>query len=277
MSSANLSLASTTSNHCSSPTTSTCSSLWLEGVTDDKLYHFGLYKSDKDLKSKFGDVKFVCIGGSPGRLCAYAELFAKNMNIDKSCNLSHTDRFSMWKTGPVLWINATWNGRASLSIMLVESIKLLHYAGATNFQFIRLGTSGGVGVTPGTIVVSNGAVNGLLEEKTHTICQGEIVKRDAILDQGLSTKLYQTALKLALPMRLDGLFYGVKNIEMESTGFAAFTHRAGIPAAILCVAVVNRMRDDQVVVDKDTYHEFEMRPFQVVYAYIKECMLVNST
>ena len=39
---------------------------------------------------------------------------------------------------------------------------------------------------------------------------------------------------------------GVKNIEMESEAFAALTHRAGIRAAVICVALLNRLNGDQV-------------------------------
>lgn len=39
---------------------------------------------------------------------------------------------------------------------------------------------------------------------------------------------------------------GVVNIEMESTIFAALTYHAGIRAAILCVALLNRLNGDQV-------------------------------
>lgn len=39
---------------------------------------------------------------------------------------------------------------------------------------------------------------------------------------------------------------GVVNIEMESTIFGALTHHAGIKAAIVCVALLNRLNGDQV-------------------------------
>lgn len=39
---------------------------------------------------------------------------------------------------------------------------------------------------------------------------------------------------------------GVVNIEMESTAFAALTHHAGIKAAIVCVALLDRFKGDQV-------------------------------
>lgn len=39
---------------------------------------------------------------------------------------------------------------------------------------------------------------------------------------------------------------GVRNIEMETSAFAALTHRAGIRAAVVCVALLNRLNGDQV-------------------------------
>ena len=40
---------------------------------------------------------------------------------------------------------------------------------------------------------------------------------------------------------------GVVNIEMESTIFAALTYHAGIKAAVVCVALLNRLNGDQVI------------------------------
>lgn len=39
---------------------------------------------------------------------------------------------------------------------------------------------------------------------------------------------------------------GVGNIEMESLAFAALTHHAGIKAAVICVAIIDRLKGDQV-------------------------------
>lgn len=41
---------------------------------------------------------------------------------------------------------------------------------------------------------------------------------------------------------------GVRNIEMEATAFAAFTNEAGVRAAIVCVAFLDRLLGDQVSV-----------------------------
>lgn len=43
-------------------------------------------------------------------------------------------------------------------ILLHEITKLLKYAGATDVLYMRIGTSGGVGLEGGTIVVSNQSV-----------------------------------------------------------------------------------------------------------------------
>jgi uridine phosphorylase len=39
---------------------------------------------------------------------------------------------------------------------------------------------------------------------------------------------------------------GVVNIEMESLVFAALTHHAGIKSAVVCVAILDRLKGDQV-------------------------------
>lgn len=46
-----------------------------------------------------------------------------------------------------------------MSILLHEIFKLLHHAGASDVQIFRLGTSGGLGVAPGTLIVTSQAVN----------------------------------------------------------------------------------------------------------------------
>ena len=103
-------------------------------------------------------------------------------------------------------------------------------------------------------------------------------------------------------MRLDGAFceydvtekaafiarlheYGVRNIEMEATGFASFTHRANVKGkhshhrsllflfyfsgAIICVALLNRLTGDQVTLDKATYVDFELRPFKLLSSFLR--------
>uniref|UniRef100_A0AC34Q2Q6 Nucleoside phosphorylase domain-containing protein n=1 Tax=Panagrolaimus sp. JU765 TaxID=591449 RepID=A0AC34Q2Q6_9BILA len=274
-------------------------------MADDKLYHFGMNKNGFDFQKNFGDVKFVCTGGSSGRFEMYAKLFSEKTGLPLSPNLSKTDRFVMFKTGPVLWVNHGM-GTPSMGIMLNEVLKLLNYAKAENVCFVRIGTSGGVGVSPGTVVVSTGAINGALEDFHWVFVNGKLVKHPAVIDLEFSKELYDTGLELGLnvvqgktlcaddfyegQMRLDGAFCNyteedkfaflntlkekdVKNIEMEASAFCAITSRAHVKAAIVCVALLNRLKGDQVDIDHDTYIEYEMHPFKLITAYL--CKKLN--
>ena len=55
-----------------------------------------------------------------------------------------TDRYSMFKIGPVLCVNHGI-GCPSLSILLNEVLKLLVYAECKDLTFFRIGTCGGIG------------------------------------------------------------------------------------------------------------------------------------
>lgn len=50
-------------------------------------------------------------------------------------------------------------GQPSISILLHEVTKMLEYAEATDVTYFRLGSSGGIGVEPGSVVVTNGGLN----------------------------------------------------------------------------------------------------------------------
>lgn len=50
--------------------------------------------------------------------------------------------------------------------------------------------------------------------------------------------------------------FGVINIEMECTIFAALTYHAGIRSAIVCVALLDRLKGDQVCTPNRLYKLF---------------------
>ncbi|CAK5062826.1 unnamed protein product [Meloidogyne enterolobii] len=265
------------------------------------LYHLGITSENTNFSAEYGDVKFVCLGGSYTRIRNYAKQFSQLYGYQASNNLCKTDRYEMYKTGPVLWANHGIGG-PSLSIILDEILQMLLCAGATNFEMFRLGTSGGIGVQPGTVIVSNGAINTALEPYRYQWIGGELVKRPAILDQQLCDQLYLIAQQQKVPVVKgvtlcaddfyesqyrgeDGYFCdnnnnqkmnsmnkliekGVKNIEMESVYFAAITYRAKIPGAICCVALVNRFEENIIKMSKEFHEEAEMRPFKIISEYI---------
>merc|ERR1719487_1624264 len=83
-----------------------------------------------------------------------------------------SERYAIFKVGPVISLSHGI-GNASLSIILHEITKVLHYAGASDVTYIRIGTSGGVGVAPGTIVISQAGLNGACENQLHTMVLGK--------------------------------------------------------------------------------------------------------
>ena len=63
---------------------------------------------------------------------------------------------------------------------------------------------------------------------------------------------------------------GVDNIEMECTAIASLCHRAGVRAAIVCVALLDRLEGtDQVVITPEDYADYASRPQKLISRYIK--------
>ncbi|VDK85976.1 unnamed protein product [Litomosoides sigmodontis] len=251
----------------------------LEKQSDDHFHHLGITKSAIDIPKMYGDVKFVCMGGSMRRMRNYAETFAKELGIIISKNLSTTDRYVMYKTGQVLWVNHGI-GVPSLSVIIVELIKLLYYAKAQNVTAIRMGTSGGVGTAPGTVILRPAIFDAEVYQQLHkvalqlkvpveigkTFSTDDFYEGQARLDGAFCE--YTEQQKLAFFNRLHSL--GVRNIEMETLCFASMFNRGNIKAAVVCVTLLDRLKDDQVLLEHGDLIEFEMRVFKVVSMYIKQ-------
>ncbi len=59
------------------------------------------------------------------------------------------------------YLFANCKGCPSMSILLNELMKLVLYAGCKDVTFFRMGTCGGIGLKPGTLIVSEEAVDGM--------------------------------------------------------------------------------------------------------------------
>ena len=77
-------------------------------------------------------------------------------------------RYSMFKVGPVLSISHGM-GVPSLSILMHEVVKLLWHAGVYDATFFRIGTCGGIGLDPGSVVVSTNVLDGRLQPYHETV------------------------------------------------------------------------------------------------------------
>ncbi|XP_017053998.1 uridine phosphorylase 1 [Drosophila ficusphila] len=289
----------------------------LKCLNPDILYHLGLDTETTDFPKVFGDVRFVCMGGTPGRMENFAYYVMQEIGLKINAATQLRDiaeagkRFSLFKVGPVLCASHGM-GCPSISILLHELIKMMHHAKCQDPVFIRLGTCGGIGVDPGTVVISSEAVDGRLNAGHEIIVQGNSILHSSQLDEGLAEDIkmchdpckdkYETIIGRTLcahdfyegQSRLDGAFceytpemkkayleqlqsQDIKNIEMESLAFAALTSRANIKGAVVCVAILNRLNGDQIKTPHEILAKWEKRPMELVTRYIRKVLYFNAS
>uniref|UniRef100_A0A8D2LRC3 Uridine phosphorylase 2 n=2 Tax=Varanus komodoensis TaxID=61221 RepID=A0A8D2LRC3_VARKO len=195
-------------------------------------------------------------------------------------------------------------GVPSISIMLHELIKLLHHAKCCDVTIIRMGTSGGLGIEPGSVVITDMAVDSFFKPRFEQVILDNVVIRSTELDQSLADELLECSREIKnFPTlvghtmctydfyegqgRLDGalcsfsnekkLEYlkraynaGVRNIEMESTVFAAMCRLCGLKAAVVCVTLLDRLEGDQIKAPHEVLVEYQQRPQQLISMFIKK-------
>ncbi|XP_028602109.2 uridine phosphorylase 2 isoform X1 [Podarcis muralis] len=282
----------------------------LDLMDEDILYHLDLGTKTHNLPAMFGDTKFVCVGGSPNRMKAFAQFMHKELGLEGDGKdikdiCAGTDRYCMYKVGPVLSISHGM-GVPSISIMLHELIKLLHHAKCRDVTIIRIGTSGGLGIEPGSVVITDTAVDSFFKPQFEQVILDNVVTRSTELDRDLAEELLECSTQIKdFPSlightmctddfyegqgRLDGalcsfshekkLEYlkraynaGVRNIEMESTVFAAMCRLCGLKAAVVCVTLLNRLEGDQITAPHEVLLDYQQRPQQLISLFIRKCL-----
>ncbi|VDL20019.1 unnamed protein product [Hymenolepis diminuta] len=263
----------------------------VDAMPVDVLYHLGLSTESMDVKKAFGDVKVS--------LLSWVEVI--NECKKSLCFLL----VLVFPTFLGLLIHGM--GVPSISICLHEMAKLLHHAGATDVHFVRVGTCGGIGLKPGSVVITTSCMDweflpGILPYLTIFV-----VKRPAELDEDFVHGLVETAKEMKLDFdvvvgktmcaddfyeeqgRLDGAIcdytekekmaflqkaydLGVRNLEMESLGFAAFCQ-----PAVICATMVNRLESDQISTPVETMHAWQERPLAILMAYMKKVLNISES
>ncbi|CAH8495136.1 unnamed protein product [Schistosoma turkestanicum] len=278
---------------------------YLSELDEDVFHHFGFSTKSFNFKEKFGDVKFVCICGSRGRIYNFAESMAKAAGLQLPVEniATSSGRFALYKVDHILFADHGI-GVPSTLILLHEMTKLLHYAGCTDVLFMRLGTSGGLGVELGTLVVTDRCVNSKLEPYHELCILGKNVRRETKVDTNVVRELKQISeeISISCPVvvggtistndfyeeqaRLDGAIcifskeeksaylksaydQGIRNLEMEGTAVTTHCHLTGHRAVLVCVTVVNRLETDQITISEDEFKRIEQLPGQLVGEYLK--------
>merc|ERR1740139_1866620 len=254
--------------------------------------------------SAFKDTRFVCMGGSAVRAETFAEDLRKRFTPDVQGPpqpIGKTERYSVFKIGPI--ISASHGiGMPSMLILLHELTKLLHYAGAKDVMFVRIGTC----------AVTTAGVMGTLEPVYEAIELGERRRYGANLDAALADELLAAAKDIDVPAvkgqtlgtdgfyeaqgRLDGALNtwyteedklkflkkaykaGVRNVEMEAAAFGAFTQRAGVRATMVCAVLVNRLgpNGDQITSTPEQLGEFSLNAQRVVAQWMEKALQQTS-
>jgi uridine phosphorylase len=173
----------------------------------DNLYHIGLTCSDEEkqlIANIFGDVQFFVAGGSADRMTIFARAVAESLQIKSPFGyalapIGSTSRYTLFKVGPVLVANHGM-GMPSVSILLHEVTKLLEYAGADDVVYIRMGTSGGIGVEPGTVVLTSEGVNNKMESMHEVAVLGRTEKRPSLCSPAVVAAIAESVGAVGTPV-----------------------------------------------------------------------------
>ncbi|XP_061705432.1 uridine phosphorylase 2-like isoform X2 [Cydia pomonella] len=216
----------------------------LRHLERDFIYHLGLDTS-ADVPAMFGDVKFVCMGGTKHRMREFAAHVRQALGLPDTGKLEnltkHAHRYAMYKVGPVISVSPVLGKVRKLPSFFDERLCREVQSVATNEGYTTY-------------------IGG-------TMAADDFYRGQARLDGPFCD--HTEADKVSFLRTLLDL--GVKNIEMEATAFAAYTREAGVRAADVCVTILDRLQGDQVTSSKATMLEWQSRPIALVGSFIASC------
>lgn len=272
----------------------------LKGEQIDYLYHIGLTSESPEL-SKMKNIKAVVMAGSRKRIRRMAQQYNGMRFV-----FEKKERFYAEYVEDVLFISHGM-GMPSMSICLQEVLKLLYYLKDGNMTEVnkvflcRVGTSGGIGLPEGSIVITE---NSFLADLT-----SYRIKRYKNMNLSFSGEYPQNVIKDILKanpdkkivvgntisaddfyleqLREDGAIvlldkdekekvlnifdqHKIKNIEMEAAMIPALCLSFGHKNfATVCATLVDRLAGDQVKSTPEELKEYSLRAEAVIFDYLK--------
>jgi len=283
----------------------------LDGGQVDTYYHFGV-ASDNPILDGLRDVKAVVMAGSGGRIKEFAAEWSELNGGAEIIGFPKEDRFVTRYCAGVLFASHGM-GMPSASIALQELMRMVFFLKRGDLDALdevfwaRVGTSGGVGLPGGTVVVSS---EGLLADlKPYRLLKGgdgeywfdgsfPAPVYDAIIAASADTDFDVVSGKTIAgneffleQYRLDGAICletmetkmawlswlhenGVSNIEMEGAMLAGYMNHWGFPKfAMICCTLLNRLEGDQVTASPEQLHKFSEDSGVVLFNYLKSTLL----
>jgi uridine phosphorylase len=288
---------------------------FLDGVVDgsheDVYYHFGVASTDPVL-AKLRDVKAVIMAGSGGRIKEFAQRWSELNAGSEIVAFPKEDRFVTRYTAGVLFASHGM-GMPSASIALQELMRMVFFLKAGDLDamdevfWCRVGTSGGVGLPGGTVIVSS---EGLMADlKPYRLLNGgtgeywfdgrfPTTTSQAIIAANEHTDFKIVAAKTVAgneffleQFRLDGAICletpetkmgwlrwlhdnGVANIEMEGAMLAGYLNWWGFSQfAMICCTLLNRLEGDQVTATAAQLHKYSEDSGVALFNYLAASLL----
>ena len=278
----------------------------LSGEREDVYYHYGVSSSDPILE-KMRAIRAVIMAGSGGRIKEFAQRWSDLNGGAEIIAFPKEDRFVTRYTAGVMFASHGM-GMPSASIAVQEAMRMVYFLKSGDLDamdevfWARVGTSGGVGLPGGTIVVTS---EGLMADlKPYRLLQGAkgiywfegtfpAATRAAIIaankDSGLPIvegKTIATNEFFLEQFRLDGAIRletaetkqeflewlhanDVANIEMEGAMLAAYLNSWGFSSfAMICAVLLNRLEGDQVTSSPEQLHQFSEDSGEVLFNYL---------
>lgn len=264
---------------------------------------------NQNIIEQFSNIKYVILQGSMDRTLFLANtLLSTILNLDNSIYsinnlLPNNSPYVAYKVDNVL-LASHGMGNPSILTLLNTLTPLLQLCN-NNFKYIRVGTSGGVGVDSGTVVLTKNSytadlINGypIFQNNHKIICkatmnldfnkdiitswqqnhnQFDLIEANTMCadDFYLSQARMDGFIKLNFNKKEQILYLNklkennIANIEMESGALGYFANLYQIPATTISATLVNRLATDQVTISAQLLKEYSQRAQKVIINYLQ--------
>jgi uridine phosphorylase len=278
----------------------------LAGGRSDVYYHFGVASDDPILR-QFRGVRAIIVAGSGDRIVEFADRWSAHRGGAPVLALPKEERFVTRYCDGVLFASHGM-GMPSASIAVQELMRMVFFLkegdqdAMADVFWARVGTSGGVGLPGGTVVVTTEGV--MADLKPYRLLQGGSGEYwfDGTFPADVVDGVIAASAGSGVPIergrtvagneffleqyRLDGAIcmetpeskmawlewinsQGVRNIEMEGAMLAGYLNHWGFPRfAMICATLLNRLEGDQVTATAEQLHTYSQRSGDVLFTYL---------
>jgi uridine phosphorylase len=262
--------------------------------------------------AKLRDVKAVIMAGSGGRIKEFAQRWSELNAGSEIVAFPKEDRFVTRYSAGVLFASHGM-GMPSASIALQELMRMVFFLKRGDFDamdevfWCRVGTSGGVGLPVGTVVVTSEGLmadlrpfrllNGGVGEywfdghfpaataqaiiEANEYADFDIISGKTVAGNEFFLEQFRLhgAICLETPESKMGWLTwlqenGVANIEMEGAMIAGYLNQWGFSKfAMICCTLLNRLEGDQVTASPERLHKFSEDSGVALFNYLAVSLL----